>query len=764
MNREPSWKDVVAADLAPELAREIEVFETELELKRRGRIDDKLFAETRLRRGAYGQRYDNGKRNDGTRDRQLAFPEPELTKGPGTVWHAPGMQRIKLPTGKMSVRQLVVLAELAEEVSDGILHVTTRQDIQLHYVHLEDTPDMMRRLGAVGLTTREACGNSVRNVTQCPYAGTCGGEPFDTTPHAFALTWFLMGHEDTFDFGRKVKIAFSGCRDGACGLVGFHDLGAIALMREVDGVAKRGFELWVGGGLGAVPQPAKLLEEWVPEEELLPVSQAVARVFGRLGEKDNRSRARIKFLIKKLGIEEFQRLVREERKLLRPDPRWTAHLGELSRYDETPVRPAAPLPSASEPELARFIRNNVKAQRQEGYCSVKVQLPLGDFTADQARGLARLVAPLVGDAMRLTVDQSVVLRFVSGADIAALYRGLVALGLGEAGADTITDITSCPGTDTCKLGISSSRGLSRELRRQLTVLSDAELGAAKDLHVKCSGCFNSCGQHHVADIGLLGVSRNVGGRRVPHFQLVVGGELRGNGFNHGLAIGAVPSKRAPELVRRLAQRFASERQGQESFRVFVERIGKKEIRKLVDELSPVPSYEVEPGFYSDWGDPREYTIGDMGVGECAGEVVGSVEMALAAAEREVFEAQLLLDQSDWPGAVRQAIAGMSTAARALAREADLNISTEQSEVLASFRKHLVDTGRFHDPFVGLKFAQYYFRAVENPQPQASADATHQLIEEAGLFIEAAHQCRARQLEALAALAASAASSAGGQAS
>ena len=258
------------------------------------------------------------------------------------MWDAPGMMRIKIPMGRLSTAQLEALADTCEEYSDGILHVTTRQDIQLHFVHIEDTPDLMRRLAAVGITTREACGNTVRNVTACHLAGVCKTEAFDVAPYAHALTYFLLGHDDTQDFGRKFKVAFSGCHEEACGLTNFHDVGLIARTRVVDGQEKRGFGYYVGGGLGSVPFAAQLMEEFLPEEELLPLTQAIARVFARMGEKAKRDRARLKFLVKKLGFAEFCRIVREERATLKTDPRWTAFLADLHATDEQPLRPAGP--------------------------------------------------------------------------------------------------------------------------------------------------------------------------------------------------------------------------------------------------------------------------------------------------------------------------------------------------------------------------------------------------------------------------------------
>src|SRR3954447_10631597 len=339
------WKEKLAAKLPEALAKEIDLFEAQIALRKLGKIDEKVFAETRLRRGSYGQRYDNGRRHDGIATQELGYQS--LTKGPDTFWDAPGMQRIKIPFGALSPEQMEVLADLAEEYSDGICHVTTRQDIQLHFVHIEDVPTIFRRLGAVNITTREACGNSVRNVTACPIAGVCHTEAFDVTPYAKAVAYYLLGHPDTQDFGRKFKIALSGCADQACALTSMHDLGGIA--KVVDG--KRGFELYVGGGLGAVPHQAKLFTEFLPEEELLPMARAIGRVFARLGEKKNSQKARLKFLVQKLGIDEFRRLVLEERQAMPEDPSWRQYFDEIPKWNEQPGEPVVPLTiSRNKPE------------------------------------------------------------------------------------------------------------------------------------------------------------------------------------------------------------------------------------------------------------------------------------------------------------------------------------------------------------------------------------------------------------------------------
>jgi sulfite reductase (ferredoxin) len=750
MNARKTWKEALGPSVPEAWGREIDIFETQIDLRKKGKIEEKLFAETRLRRGAYGQRYDNGQRHDGEATRALVYPSGDVTKGPSTLWDAPGMQRIKIPYGRLTANQLDVLSDVAEEYSDRILHVTTRQDFQLHFVHIEDTPDMHRRLASVGITTREACGNTVRNVTACPYAGVCQDEQFDITPYAHALTFFLLGHDDTQDFGRKFKVAFSGCKENACGLTNFHDLGAIARTRRTpDGEVQRGFELVIGGGLGAVPQAAQIFDSFLPEEELLPIAQAISRVFSRLGERQNRARARFKFVVKKLGIEETKRLVLEERGKLRPDPRWTAFLADLHATDEKPLRPPGPLPSGQLPEgFARWRETNVVAQRQPGYVMALITLPLGDLTSEQGRALADIARRFTGDTMRTTADQNLLLRWVSETDLPDVYAALERIHLAQPGAGTIADITACPGTDTCKLGISSSRALAAELTKGLRA-SGLDLDPnAKHLHIKTSGCFNSCGQHHVADLGFLGVSRNVGGRRVPHFQLVVGGQWTHNAGSYGLAIGAVPSKRVPEVVKRLTERYAKERKDDETFAAFASRIGKKTIRALVEEMQRLPTYEQDPSYYSDWGDPREYTISDMGEGECAGEVVPYVEVELAGAERELFESQVLLDEGKIVDASTRAFSAMLRAARALVREKNANLGAEADEIVSEFRKHFYDTQLFFDPFAGGKFAHYFLRAHTERGKPATPETSHQLIEEATLFVDAAHQCYTRLGSAL----------------
>lgn len=740
------WKDALSGQIPPHLDREIGIFETEIALRKQGKIDERVFGETRLRRGVYGQRYDNGQRYDGKRVRRLAYPSGELTKGPHTLWDAPGMQRIKIPFGGITPEQLEVIAELAEEYSTGVAHVTTRQDFQLHFVHLENTPTLMRRLAAVGITTREACGNTVRNVTGCPLAGVCRTEAFDVTPYAKALAYFLLGHPDTQEFGRKFKISFSGCRDEACALAYMHDIGFIAVVREEAGRAKRGFEVLVGGGLGTVPQQAKRFSEFIPEEELLPVAQAICRVFARHGEKKNRNTARLKFLVTKLGIDAFRRLVANERTILNPDPRWTAFLTETRSQESSPrgVGPVVKFPHRFLEGFDDWRRTNVFAQRQEGYAAVTVALPLGDITAAQLRKLADIARRFSRDSVRTTVEQNIIMRWVKEADLEAVYGELKAAGLAEPGASTISDIVACPGTDTCKLGISSSRGLAAELRRRITGEAQYADPTLRNLHIKISGCFNSCGHHHLADLGFYGVSRNKGSYAVPHFQVLIGGRWRGNGGAYGLAIGAVPAKWIPVVVERFASWYARNRIGDETFESFVARVGKAECKRMIEDLMELPDYSAEPALFSDWGDPREFTIGDRSGGEGAGILVSRFEFRMAACEREAFEAQLHLERGELEAAAQCARLAMLGGAAALLEQTGVTLEREDAVAVAdAFRSRLYDTKLFWDPFAQGKFGQYFFRAQAEPDEPATADRVRQLVEETQLFLEACHSCHAR---------------------
>ena len=736
------WKSQLADQIPGPLAEEIDTFETEISLRSQDKVDEKVFAETRLRRGVYGQRYDNGQRHDGSESKPLPYDE-KITKGPNTVWDAPGMQRIKIPYGGMTPEQLECMADLAEEYSDGIAHITTRQDFQLHFIHIEDTPAIMRRLAAVGITTREACGNSVRNVTGCPFMGVCKDEPFDVTPYADALTYFMLGHQDAQNFGRKFKPSFSGCEQHSCGLAQMHDFGVTARVKEVDGEEVRGFKVVVGGGLGAVPRQALVLDEFMAPEELLPTAQAIARLFGRHGEKKVRSRARLKFLVEKWGIEKFKEEVAAERAKLPHDDRWSNFVASEEKTKESPKREPGELPALNgNVRMNQWIKTNIRDQRQEGYACATVTLPLGDLTPAQLRGLADICREYTNGTIRTNVEQNFVIRWVSKSDIPALYEKLDAIGLGEPGATCITDIVACPGTDTCKLGISSSRGLAAELRDRL-IAKGVELDeAVQNMHIKVSGCFNSCGQHHAADIGFYGVSRTMQGFKVPHFQVVLGGQWEENAASYGLPIVAIPSKRIPDALSLLTDFFLRERDKDERFPKFTARIGKVKLKQVLDPLTQnPPTHEEDAGFFADWSDPRQYSLGDIGKGECAGEVVTQFEFEITAAERMEFEAQIKLEDGNGEAAGAEAYKAMIKAAKALVLIQYDDVTEEDpDEVVDEFKERFYDTERIFDPFMGSKFADYLLAAHANKDQKHTVETARPLIEEAHLFIEAVHAC------------------------
>ena len=689
------------AHLPKDVREEIDVFETQLNRVAAGQMSEKVFLETRLRHGVYGQRQSGVQ-----------------------------MQRIKIPLGMLSAEQMICLANLSEEYADGISHITTRQDVQFHFISLEETPDIMRRLAEVGITTREACGNVVRNVTGCPDAGLCSSQGFDITPHALAMSHFLLRHPDAQNFGRKFKIAFSGCEDKPCGLAMIHDIGAIAAVKDVDGQRIEGFKVYLGGGLGAIPQQARLYSEFVPADEMLELAQAIARVFARFGEKKNRARARLKFLIGKLGIEEFRRIVDEERRKLPPDPRWESELVEAADYDEQPLRPPSALPEGpADPEFQRWLKTNVRGQKQDGYSMVEVLLPLGDIAADALRELARTCRSYIDDTIRTTVTQNLLLRWVSNGDLLSLHEDLKRLGLAEPGAARLADVTACPGTDSCKLGITSSRGLAAELKANFANGMGA-IADREDIKVKISGCFNACGHHHIADIGFLGSVQRKKSETAPVFQVVLGGSTGNNGSSFGLVTGKVPARNAPEVVRKLTSVYTEESKDGESFSDFVHRLGKPRLKEELAELVELPLHDEAPEYYTDNRQSWKYRQ-ETGVGECAGEMVDQAEFMLEEADRLTFEATLALDEGLWDAAAEQALKAVRTAADGLLSTRGLLLS-DHYDTVAEFRERFYDTGTFYAPF-----AENFFRAAANNGHPVSDEESRRRVQEAALFVEMA---------------------------
>lgn len=576
-----------------------------------------------------------------------------------------------------------------------------------------------------GITTKEACGNTVRNVTCCPEAGVCTTELFDVVPHAKAMAYFLLRHSDAQNFGRKFKIAYSGCAEKACGLARMHDLGAVAAVKD----GQHGFQVFVGGGLGSLPQQAWLYSDFVPANEMLPLAQAIARVFGRDGEKANRAKARMKFLIGKIGFDEFKRRVEEERAKLPFDPAWEQKLETaLAEYSDQPLKPPSELPAPPSAEYKKWLELNVRPQKQDGYSMVEVFLPLGDISSDQMRGLANALRKYVQTTVRLTVSQNILLRWISNADLPALHEDLKALQIAETGAGKLKDITACPGTDSCKLGISSSRGLAAVMHEKFSN-GMSDLADRSDLKIKMSGCFNSCGQHHIADLGFFGSVQRKGNNSAPVFQVVPGGTTNNNADRYGLAIGKVPAKRVPDTVRRLVEFYDREKQGAETFADVVERVGKARLKEEIEDLAELPAMEENDDLYRDNRQTWVYHK-SVGVGECAGEVVDQAEFMLNDADRLHFEATIALEQGNPTEAAQKALQAQMKAADALLFTKGLLIS-DKYDTVSEFRKLFYDTGKFSKPF-----AENYFRSAEESAEEAAASARWR-VEEATLFIEAA---------------------------
>ena len=528
----------------------------------------------------------------------------------------PGFQmlRVKIAAGVLKAAQLRVLADIADEYSTGRGHLTTRENIQFHFVKLENVGAAMRLLADAGLTTREACGNTVRNVTACPVAGICPGEAFDVTPYALGVSRYLLRHPDFHDLPRKFKIAFSGCEnDGDCAVAGIHDVGLIAQVRGNNGTSQRGFKVLVGGGLGSLPTEAAVLTDFLPEEELLPTIEAVLRVFLETGNRKNKLMARLKFVLRAKGIEELRRLVAEKRKVsTAPAEKFVV---------PSPIQPSlvtiAPIPMSSapadtpaDPEYDRWAEHNLMSQRQAGYGGVWIKLPAGTFHSSQMRGLANVLDKNELSGVRIAVNQDLVIPWVPFDRVRTIYDELGALDLATPGARTISDVTGCPGATTCNLGITRSLTLAEVLSQELNGYTDPEI---QKLRIKISGCPNSCGHHHIADIGFYGNVRKVGEQQAPYYQLLLGGKVNADGVRFARQIMSVPARPTPAIVRELLAFYQSDRQAAESFSAWVSRTPDKAIKERLQPLAEVNVTTED--LFVDWGDTETYSL-KLGRGEC----------------------------------------------------------------------------------------------------------------------------------------------------
>jgi len=527
------------------------------------------------------------------------------------------MMRIKVPHGTLTPDQLHAIADVADTYSMRKLgHVTTRQAIQLHFVRLEDTPKVMRHLAQAGITTREACGHTVRNVTADPLSGTADDCVFDVTPYAEAAMRYFLRNTVNQKLPRKFKITYSASEEDR-GMIPIHDIGLMAVERG----GQQGFRVSVGGGLGAAPRIADVLVDFIPVGEQLRTIEAVIRVWDRLGERRNKNKARIKFLIARLGIEEFRRLYEVELATLPPASAAQYREPDFTLLEEPPAEGshASRSGGAAVPREGFDVwrRTNALKQKQDPYHTVYVLLPIGDVTVPQMHALAEIARTYGGGHIRTTATQNFVLRWVHADDLPAVHAELSDIGLAEAHALTISDVMTCPGADTCAIGVTSSKGLGTEIRSRIL----AGNGKYRDplvnnLKIKVSGCPNSCGQHHVADIGFYGMAIRMGDRQVPAFQLLLGGSAQGEGRLASLTM-KIPARSAPDALEKLIDAYVAGRGDGEQFQSWTSRIGKAQVQEILAQYKIVPEFTQDPMAYVDWGQSKFFTLDDMGEGECA---------------------------------------------------------------------------------------------------------------------------------------------------
>jgi len=578
---EPKTQGIL--DILPE---EIVDFETQVERFQAGEWNPNDFMAYRLRQGVYGQRQADSQ-----------------------------MLRIKAPFGGINSDQMDALGILSEKYAPlGKGHVTTRENFQFHHIPLADTPEIMRMIGDVGLSTREACGNTVRNVTGCPNAGVCENEPFDVTPYAAAYARYFVRHPYTQSLPRKFKTSFSDCDDD-CAISAIHDMGFIPKLRE----GKKGFRMVTGGGTSIMPRIGQTLFEFVPVEEYLKVTEAVIRIFHQTDElRKNRMKARIKFYIDRIGMDEFRSKVEEELK------------GEWAKksFDPTPLlfiedesRDAPSLDarykSGVSAEFDIWVESNVTAQKQVGYNVVMVKLPLGDINSAQFHQIADMSRKYAGGRMRLTHQQNFAFRWVPTNALFEVWERLNEIGIGESGAHEVTDIVSCPGTDSCKLGITSSMGLGNALTEAIQSVDTSD-PLIKKMHIKMSGCPNGCGQHHIADIGFHGAAAKGPGGQVPAYELFLGGSFDGGDTRIGQRVKTkVPAKSVPEALKKIITHYKSDRNQGEQFKDYVVRVGVEKIEPLLVEFKEIPELNRESlDLYMDWDKTVKYQL-ERGEGECA---------------------------------------------------------------------------------------------------------------------------------------------------
>jgi sulfite reductase (ferredoxin) len=616
-------------------------------------LDEEKFRSLRLARGVYGQR-------------QAGVQ----------------MIRIKLPYGKVMSNQLRRIAEVSDEYSRGRLHITTRQDIQIHYVDLQRTPELWAELERDDVTLREACGNVVRNVTASETAGIDINEPFDVSPYADALFKFFLRNPICQEMGRKFKVSFS-ATDEDTGLSYLHDLGYIAKIQN--GV--RGFKVMVAGGLGSQPRHAEVLYDFLPADKIIPVMEGVLRVFDRFGERKSRAKARMKFLLKEIGLESFRNLIEEEQKAVEFK---TVAIDAASYVTSKPVTIEAPEVEIKEVSAFDLWKStNLIPQKQKGFVAIGIKVLLGDFYTDKARLLADLVETYAAGEIRLTLRQNIVIPFVKEDIVPFFYTELDKLGFVEPGYNKAVDITACPGTDTCNLGIASSTGIAAELERVIAAEYPQYLENS-DLVIKISGCMNACGQHNMANIGFQGMTVRTPEKLVaPALQVLLGGGNLGNG-NGAFAdkVVKVPSKRGPEALRRVLNDFEANANGK-PFVTYYKEKGEKYFYNFLNDLQDVSNLTQED--FIDWGEEGKY-VKEIGIGECAGVVIDLIETLFLESQEKIENARKAFENEVYSGAIYYAYQSLVNTSKAMLLAENKKTNTHAS-IIAQFDEFFVASGK-----------------------------------------------------------------------
>lgn len=641
----------------PLVQKDIIDLDRKIQLYQNGKIDEDGFRSLRLARGIYGQRQEGVQ-----------------------------MIRIKLPFGRLTSEQLHRIADVSDEYSTGRLHITTRQDIQIHYVSLDRTPELWADLEKSDITLREACGNAVRNITASETAGIDPEEPFDVSPYADAVFKFFLRNPICQELGRKFKISFS-ATDQDRALSFMHDLGFIAKIRKENDKVVRGFKVMMAGGLGAQPRHADVVFDFLEADKIIPFIESTLRIFDRYGERNRRAKARLKHLILNLGLDTFLKLIEEEKSALAYQ-RYPIE-GEL-------VKPRESYNNFTIPEVniedkfafEAWKESNLIQQKQKGYYAIGIKVRLGDFFTDKARILADLIKEYAQNEIRLTINQGILVRDVKEELLPFFYAKLKELDFADIGYNSTLDVTSCPGTDTCNLGIASSTGLARVLEDTLREEFPMYVNN-KDLSIKISGCMNACGQHSIAQIGFYGMSMKKDKLTIPAFQVLLGGGVIGDGNgSFSEKIIKIPSKKGPDALRKLLTDYEIHKSEDELYNDYFIRKGKAHFYQLLKPLADLT--DLHSDLLVDWGHDEAY-IKAIGVGECAGVIIDLVSTLLFESEEKIENARLGLENEKWADSIYHSYSALLNTAKAVLIGENLKTNTQRG-IISDFDQYFVQSG------------------------------------------------------------------------